>query len=145
MVGLEIEQARPGAEAHLLGSGIQRIGQPGITFPVTRPPFHGDAPERRVDEIGVAQRIQVDVDHFDAGIAQRRHVERRNAAVHVVDRVIEDQDHESGEFALATQQRVAQLGGQGALRRRVPGRAALAVEQEEVDHDVLARLADGRQ
>ena len=30
MVGLEIEQPRPGAEAHLVGPGVERIRQAGL-------------------------------------------------------------------------------------------------------------------
>jgi hypothetical protein len=112
VVRLEIEQPRPGAEAHLLGTGVQRVGQPGIAAAVTGPPLRGQAPQRRVDRIGVAQRIEVDADHVHAGGTQRGQVGRGQAAVHVVDGIAEHQHLQAGQRALACQERVAQLGRQ---------------------------------
>ena len=47
--------------------------------------------------------------------------------------------------AFARQQRVAQLDRQLAMRFAVERRAALTVEQEEVEHQVFARVADQRE
>ena len=116
MVGLEIEQPRPGAEADAFGAGIERIRKAGVARAVARPPAHGQPPEGRVDRVRIAQGIEIDRHHVDAGVAQRRQIVRRQPAVHVVDGVRDHQDMQLRHRALARQQCVAQLGRQFAVR-----------------------------
>ena len=47
VVGLEIEQPRPGAEAHLVGPGVERIRKAGIARAVARPPASSSAARTR--------------------------------------------------------------------------------------------------
>ena len=65
--------------------------------------------------------------HVDARVAQRRQIARRQAAVHVVDRVGDHQHLQLRHRALARQQRVAQLGRQLAMRLGVDARRRAAL------------------
>ena len=145
MVGLEIEQPCPRTEAHLVGPGVERIRKAGLPGPIARPPAHGQPPEGGVDRVRIAQGVEVGRHHLDARVAQRRQIARRQAAIDVVDGVGDHQDIQLRHRALARQQCVAQLGGQFAMRLGVDRGAALAVEQEEIEHQVFARVADQRE
>ena len=135
-------QAPKGTRSGPASSGFGRLASPE---PSPDHQLHREPPERGVDRVRIAQGVEIDRHHVDARVAQRRQIARRQAAVDVVDGVGDHQDVQLRHRALARQQRVAQLGRQLAMRLRVDRGAALAVEQEEVEHQVFARLADQRE
>ncbi len=142
MVRLEVEQPGPRAESNPVGARVERVRKIGFSRTVSRPPPHGQAPEGGVDRIGIPQAVEIGRHHLDARAAQRREVARWEAAVHVIDGVGDHQDAHLRHFALAFQQRVAQLDGQLAMRRRSESRTALSIEQEEIEDEIFVRLAD---
>ena len=142
VVGLEVQQPRPRAEGDAVRPVIERIGEPRLAATVAGPPAHGDAPERGVDRIGIPQRVQVHRDHFDTSASQRGQVTRGQGAVHIVDRIGDQQDPQAWLRAFARQQGVAQFHRQLPMRLFLECTATLVIEQEEIQHQVFARFAD---
>ena len=142
MVGLEVEQPRPGAERDRPVALIQRIREPAAVACAASPSHQRDSepPQARVEEVGIAQRIQIrDHDLTPAPAAGCRSREG-TLAVDLIDRVGDEQDLQVRVRPAPLDQRVAQLAGDARAERRRQRRAMpRSVEQEVVQDDEAVR------
>ncbi len=145
MIRLEVREACVGAEGDIPRILVERIRQPALARAVTAPPRQGESPEARVQIVGVAQRVEVSHDDVDTGIAHQLQILGRIPAIHVVNRIGDEEDAQVGLLLLLCDQRVTQLARERACRRRSAGFAAVCVEQEVIDDEKALRAAYDRE
>jgi hypothetical protein len=117
VIRLEVREPGPGAQRDRGRARVQRIGKPAVA-PIAVPPAKREPPEAGVQGVRIPQRIEIDPNHFDAGGAEEGEVGRPLRAVDVVDGIDEQQDLHARLGTPLFDERVAQLTGECAVRRR---------------------------
>src|SRR6267378_2125533 len=76
LVGLEVDDPRPGTERDGRVAIIQRVREPAVAARVRGPPADNEPPDARIDEVGIAQTIQVGHHDFHSRRPQQAQIGR---------------------------------------------------------------------
>ena len=139
VIRLEVQQREPAAQRDAGAFGREWIAHAAAGRRVA-PPLQQRAPQRRIQRIRIAHPFQVRDHHIDSGLAQLREQLRGRTAVHIVDRIRQQQDLQLGDGLLAGDQMVRQLAAERTMRGA--GCAHQLVDEKEVSHHEGARLVD---
>ncbi len=139
MIRFEVEQREPASK----GDGC-RLCREWIrhraAFSRVAPPLHERSPERRIDRIRIAKLAQVGRHDIDARPAHRIEQGRVHPAIHIVDRVGDEQDRKIRPRLLALDQLLDELAAERTMH--CLRRAHEIVDQEEVRDDEALCLID---
>ncbi len=139
VVGLEVGEAEIGPQADLVSGGIEGIGQPPAAGGIA-PPLDEDAPEARVQGVGIAESDEIGHHDLNSGLAEVGELRRRIASIDVIDGVGHEHD---GHFGLALpgcDQGRDDFRAERSVRDSAG--AEVLVEEKEIEHQQSSRSPD---